>query len=97
MHGTTTAQFKCARCNALYHLVKVEAGPETVDRELACRVCGALLPARGGSYVLEYLLFRKPARPDSRARPGRSGRKSSSGLTDTPTTHYANLSSSDRK
>ena len=34
MHGTTTTQFKCVACNALYHLIKVETGPETVDREI---------------------------------------------------------------
>jgi hypothetical protein len=31
MHGTTTTQFNCANCKALYHLIKVEAGPETAD------------------------------------------------------------------
>ena len=46
MHGTTTAQFNCVDCNVLYHVIKVEAGPETVDRELNCRACGAPLPAR---------------------------------------------------
>jgi hypothetical protein len=33
MHGNTTTQFNCVDCNALYHLIKVEAGPETADRE----------------------------------------------------------------
>src|SRR5215475_6227458 len=31
----------CPNCNALYQLVKVEAGPKTEDREIACPVCGA--------------------------------------------------------
>jgi hypothetical protein len=62
MHGTTTAQFNCAICNALYHLIKVEAGPETVDRELNCRACGTLLPARDGQFVLKYFLLQKPRR-----------------------------------
>jgi hypothetical protein len=45
-----------------YHLIKVEAGPETVDRELNCRACGAPLPARDGQFVLKYLLLQKPTR-----------------------------------
>jgi DNA-directed RNA polymerase subunit RPC12/RpoP len=62
MHGTTTTQFNCVDCNALYHLIKVEAGPETVDRELNCQACGARLPARDGQFVLKYFLLRKPSR-----------------------------------
>jgi hypothetical protein len=34
--------FYCPNCNALCHLIKVEAGPETVDRAVTCRVCGVL-------------------------------------------------------
>ena len=56
-------QFNCANCNALYHLIKVEAGPETVDRSLNCQACGAPLPARDGQFVLKYFLLRKPSRP----------------------------------
>ena len=63
MHGTTTTQFNCTNCNALYHLIKVEAGPETVDRNLNCQACGAPLPARDGQFVLKYFLLRKPSRP----------------------------------
>jgi DNA-directed RNA polymerase subunit RPC12/RpoP len=62
MHGTITTQFKCVDCNALYQLIKVEAGPETVDRELNCRVCGATLLARRGQFVLKYFLLQKPSR-----------------------------------
>jgi len=51
--------FTCPNCQALYHIVKVEAGPETNDRELACRSCGAPLPSREGSLVLKYFLLRK--------------------------------------
>ena len=31
----------CTNCNALYHLIKAEGGPETVDRNLNCQSCGA--------------------------------------------------------
>ena len=47
---------------SLYHLIKVEAGPETVDRKLNCQACGAPLPARDGQFVLKYFLLRKPSR-----------------------------------
>jgi hypothetical protein len=62
MHGTTTTQFNCANCNALCYSIKVEAGPETVDRELNCGACGAPLPARDGQFVLKYFLLQKPSR-----------------------------------
>jgi hypothetical protein len=48
--------FTCPDCQALYHLVKVEAGPETVEHPLACRACGASLPSREGRFVLKYFL-----------------------------------------
>jgi hypothetical protein len=43
MHGTTTTQFNCVNCNALYHLIKREAGPETVELRinLPCLRCAA--------------------------------------------------------
>jgi hypothetical protein len=63
-----TNHFNCPSCNALYHLIKAEAGPETIDSEIACRVCGAQLPGRDGYFVLKYFLLREPARPDPRAR-----------------------------
>jgi hypothetical protein len=62
LHGTTTTQFSCTNCNALYYLIKVEAGPETVDRDLNCQACGAKLPARDGQFVLKYFLLWNPRR-----------------------------------
>ena len=38
--------FTCPNCQALYQFVKVEAGPETNDRELKCRSCGGPLASR---------------------------------------------------
>ena len=49
----------CPNCNALCQVVKVEAGPETADQEIACGVCGAPLAARDGKFVLKYFLLRK--------------------------------------
>ncbi len=51
--------FNCPNCNALYQLVKAEAGPETDNREINCRACGAPLPARDGLLVCKYFLLRK--------------------------------------
>ena len=54
--------FHCPNCNALYKLVKVEAGPETANAEITCRICGGPLTARDGNLVLKYFLVRKPER-----------------------------------
>ena len=32
--------FKCPACNALYQVVRAEAGPESSGGEIQCRVCG---------------------------------------------------------
>jgi hypothetical protein len=52
--------FHCPNCNALYRVVKVEAGPETPDAEITCRNCGGSLTSREGNLVLKYFLVRKP-------------------------------------
>ena len=56
--------FTCPNCQALYHVVKVEAGPETVFQEVPCRVCGEPLVGREGNFVLKYFL-----RPKGRSHP----------------------------
>jgi hypothetical protein len=61
----TTAKptfFHCPDCNALYQVVKTEAGPETVDQEITCRGCGAPWAGREGKFVLKYFLLRKSSR-----------------------------------
>jgi hypothetical protein len=50
--------FKCPNCKALYQLIKVEAGPESVDRQITCVLCGALFPGREGGFVPKYILLR---------------------------------------
>ena len=42
-----------------YQVVKVEAGPETDNREIKCRACGGPLVGREGKFVLKYFLLRK--------------------------------------
>jgi hypothetical protein len=51
--------FTCPNCNALYQVIKVEAGPKTADQEIACGVCGGPLVGRDGKFVLKYFLLRK--------------------------------------
>src|SRR6516165_9788633 len=63
--------FHCKSCFALYQIVKAPAGPETVDREIACRVCNKPLVAREGQFVLKYFFLREASRMDERrARQG---------------------------
>ena len=50
--------FPCSNCKALYHIVKAEAGPETVFQEVPCRVCGEPLVGRERNFVLKYFLLR---------------------------------------
>ena len=54
--------FNCPNCNALYQLVSIEAGPETITRDITCRSCGAALPGREGKLVFKYFLLRKAGR-----------------------------------
>jgi predicted RNA-binding Zn-ribbon protein involved in translation (DUF1610 family) len=62
--------FNCPHCDALYHVVRIEAGPETADRQATCRACGAPLPVREGKVVFKYFLLRERAGFDPRARKG---------------------------
>jgi hypothetical protein len=63
--------FRCSSCFALYQVTKAQAGPETVDLKIACRVCDEPLVAREGQFVLKYFLLRKATRLDvRRARQG---------------------------
>jgi hypothetical protein len=62
MAGRPRNSFTCPNCQALYEIVKVEAGPETDDREIGCRACGGPLIAREGKFVLKYFLLRKGIR-----------------------------------
>jgi hypothetical protein len=48
--------------NQLYQVVKAEAGPETREGELACRVSGGPLTPRDGAFVLKYFLLRAARR-----------------------------------
>ena len=56
------SSFHCSNCNALYQVVKVEAGPDTVDRGITCRCCEAPLIGREGNLVVKYFLLREAGR-----------------------------------
>jgi hypothetical protein len=62
--------FNCPSCNTLYHVVKAEAGPVTIDRWVTCHTCHGPIPAREGKFMLKYFLLRQAARTDKRARSG---------------------------
>jgi hypothetical protein len=51
--------FTCPNCKALYEVVKVEAGPETFNRDITCQVCGSPVSGREGKFVLKYFFLRK--------------------------------------
>ena len=58
MVAAQPSSFHCSNCNAF----KVEAGPETVDREITCRCCEAPLIGREGNLVIKHFLLRKAGR-----------------------------------
>ena len=50
---TSDAQssFKCPTCDALYQVVKMNAGQEAIGRETTCQVFGAQFPAQQGKLI----------------------------------------------
>ena len=48
--------FNCPKW-AVYHVVKVAAGPKIVEGKVTCRLCGEPLPSREGPSVLKYFLL----------------------------------------
>jgi hypothetical protein len=57
--------FTCPNCKALYQVVKVEAGLETEDREITCRVCGGPFLGREGKFVLKVFPLEKSSQNTS--------------------------------
>jgi hypothetical protein len=66
---TDKVLFNCPNCNALYQIVKIEAGPETTTRQITCRPCGAPLPPRQGKFIVRYFLLRTSAYKQKWGRP----------------------------
>ena len=53
--------FDCPNCDAVYQVIRTEAGPEPIQRDIPCWRCGGLLPGRDGRFVLKYFLVRHQA------------------------------------
>ena len=53
----------CPNCKAFYQVVKVEAGPETADSEITCRVCGGPLAGREGTSFSSISFCERPGAP----------------------------------
>jgi hypothetical protein len=58
MPNSPSPPFKCPYCEALYQVVRVEAGPAN-DREITCCACGSPLRGREGQFVLKYFLLQR--------------------------------------
>jgi hypothetical protein len=46
--------FNCPHCNALYHLIRTEAGPTAIDSWVTCLTCRGPIAAREGKFRLQY-------------------------------------------
>jgi hypothetical protein len=68
MAADKPSSFHCPNCNALYQVIKVETGPETVGREITCLCCEAPLIGREGNLVVKYFLLQKGRRARSGER-----------------------------
>jgi hypothetical protein len=51
MTSDAESSFKCPTCDALYQVVKINAGQEAIGRETTCQVCGAQFPAQQGKLI----------------------------------------------
>jgi hypothetical protein len=75
MAGNQPRLFFCSNCNALYQLIKVEAGPENDSRVITCAP-RRYRHAKENSFS-KYFMLRKAARDRKRAcapaRPSDSG------------------------
>ena len=54
------SRFECPNCGAKYKLVRVEAEPNSPDRQVICRSCGAPFYGREGALALKYFLVDRP-------------------------------------
>jgi hypothetical protein len=73
--------FTCANCGALYQVIRGEAGPESVNGEIACRSCGGSMPGRAGQSALKYFHLREAARRPLRERRPRRDEESAEHAT----------------
>jgi hypothetical protein len=57
MTKSRVSRFQCPNCDASYMVVRVEAEPAKLYRDLECRSCGGPLDARNGPLILKYFLL----------------------------------------
>jgi hypothetical protein len=65
--------FTCPNCGALYEVVKLEAGPETDNREIICPICDGPFPGREGEFVPKYFLLRKAIQSRRKGKNNKAG------------------------
>src|SRR5215510_16421104 len=61
--GTTMAreeEFECPQCQARYKIVRVKAGPQTVNWPVQCKVCTRPFVSKDGDDILKYFLIDRP-------------------------------------
>jgi hypothetical protein len=54
------SRFECPNCGAKYKLVRVEADPKIINRQITCRSCGAPFHGREGTLALKYFMVDRP-------------------------------------
>ena len=60
MSKSGVSSFECPNCKAKYKVVAFEADPNSVDRQFACRNCGAPFHGREGSIALKDFMVDRP-------------------------------------
>jgi hypothetical protein len=55
-------QFECAKCKALYKVVRVSSGPEVVNQLIHCRICKQPMAPTCDGKILKYFLVRRPSK-----------------------------------
>jgi len=55
-----TQEFTCPQCQARYKIVRVNAGPQTVNRPVHCKVCRWPFVSSDGEDILKYFLIDRP-------------------------------------
>jgi len=61
-------EFGCPQCQARYKIVRVDAGPQPVNRPLYCKVCERPFVSRDGEDILKYFLIDRPKTGSPRGR-----------------------------
>jgi len=66
--GATRSEFECPQCQARYKIVRVDAGLQTINRPVYCKVCRRPFTSREGEDILKYFLTDRPKTGSPRGR-----------------------------